>query len=105
MTFFLCQHIKYRDFFYVSSNKTPQTECLSLLFLINLSIHPYDSLAPPCLLRFFLCPDLWLTLFNAIYNSQAEKSFIKAKAKQHHNYNIFPAKNAKSSLTKLSNIM
>lgn len=89
MTFFLCQDTQNRDFFYVSSNKTPQTECLSILFLMSLSIYPYDSLTPPYLLWFFLCSDFWLTLFNAIYNSQAEKSFIKAQAKQHHNYKHF----------------
>lgn len=77
-----------------SQNRLPHTPCPSLLLLVPLSIHPPDFLL---LFMFFLINlcllpadwllvlplDLWLTVFNPVYNTRAESSWTKELGLSH----------------------
>lgn len=74
---------------------SPQTECPSLIIPVYLSIHPPYLLLrsmffPPCSLpvkgSFDVPLDLWLTLFNPVYNKQKALGLkVCARAESHHN--------------------
>lgn len=80
-----------------SPSKNLQTQCSSLLLPVCLSVHAPGSLSlsvafslislGPLPVNWLLAPplDLWLTLFNPVFNTQAESSGLKVRAEPYHN--------------------